>query len=111
MSGSLPCDSGVKSGQARHLGLLMMSRMVIGVLLTMAPLTFLTSNLPWSLFAFVFLTKFLAFLVPEGVGATRRDVDHGGGERDPPLRLGQRSGVTPEFEGTGTHGEIDMAGA
>ena len=35
--------------------------MVIGVLLTRAPLLFLTSNLPLSLFTFFFLTIFLPF--------------------------------------------------
>ena len=35
----------------------------MGMLLTMAPLTSLTSNLPLSLFTFFFLTIFLPFLV------------------------------------------------
>lgn len=49
--------------RARHLGLKVRSLMVIGVLLTMAPLVFLTSNLPLSLFTFACLTIFLPFLV------------------------------------------------
>ena len=74
--------------------------MVIGVLLTMAPLTLLTSKLPLSLFSFFLLGDLFAVLGErerEDVGATRRDVDHGRGERDPSARLGRRSATRPSL--------------
>ena len=64
--------AGKGQGRARHLGLMVMSRRVIEVLLTMAPLTFLTSKLPLSLFTFFFLTIFLPFLVSRSLKVSVR---------------------------------------
>ena len=46
--------------------------MVIGVLLTVAPLIFLTSSRPWSLFTFCCLTNFLPFLVSRSLKVSVR---------------------------------------
>ena len=45
------------------------------------------------------------------MGLTRRDVDHGGGERDPSARSPRHSGRAAEPEVTGTHGDTHAAGA
>jgi len=73
MSGALPCDSEEGQRRARHLGLMVMSRMVIGVLLTMAPLASIPHLQPALESLHVFLLDDLPAVLgerePEGVGA------------------------------------------